>query len=73
MIYNHPLFVLLYKNYDGKVFYLVTSEEVKYNRKKYMVGGKMKENKYDDEIFFENTVRWIDQKRDWQEQENGMN
>ena len=53
MIYNHPLFVLLYKNYDGKVFYLVTSEEVKYNRKKYMVGGKMKENKYDDEIFFE--------------------
>ncbi|WP_455749058.1 class I SAM-dependent methyltransferase [Fusobacterium ulcerans] len=53
MIYNHPLFILLYKNYDGKVFYLVTSEEVKYNRKKYMVGGKMKENKYDDEIFFE--------------------
>lgn len=53
MIYNHPLFVLMYKNYDGKVFYLVTSEEVKYNRKKYMVGGKMKENKYDDEIFFE--------------------
>ena len=49
MIYNHPLFILLYKNYDGKVFYLVTSEEVKYNRKKYMVGGKMKENKYDDE------------------------
>lgn len=40
-------------------------------KRKIRRGAKMKENKYDDEIFFGNTVRWAVLRKAWREQANG--